>query len=111
VLALLSSCQHPTMEHNLCSDCGKSFKTPTDLKKHVMVVHIKSPSEICPVCGDSFVHKYKLKNHMVSKHGFQKDFECDLCTDMRIVLLGSGGGIWILIGSSISVISNWSYKC
>ena len=64
---------------HLCTECGKSFKMPYELKKHVEVVHIKSSSHMCQFCGEGFVLKYKLKYHMALKHGFKKDYQCDLC--------------------------------
>ena len=73
---------------HLCSDCGKSIKNVSDMKKHILVVHTKSAKEICPVCGESFLLKFKLKNHMASNHEFKKDFQCDLCSK---TFLASGG--------------------
>ena len=66
-----------------CSDCGKSFSTPSELRKHNRATHIKTPSEIYQICGDEFLQNYKLMNHMVLKNTIantkQKVHICDFC--------------------------------
>ena len=49
---------------HLCSECGKGFKHPGELKKH-FVIHTneEQPEFICTTCGKKFKTKYKLAYH------------------------------------------------
>ena len=50
---------------HLCSECGKGFKQPGELKKH-FIIHTNEqlPEFICTTCGKKFKTKYKLAYHM-----------------------------------------------
>ena len=49
----------------LCSECGRGFRQPGELKKH-FVIHTNEevPEFICTTCGKKFKTKYKLAYHM-----------------------------------------------
>ncbi|CAG4969616.1 unnamed protein product [Colias eurytheme] len=69
------------MEHR-CKICDKSYNSYQALKRHNLVVHVKSISEenYCVECNLHFNNEFLLKNHLTksTKH-VQKRFPCTEC--------------------------------
>ena len=51
-----------------CSDCGKSFYSTTNLKKHFRKKHMDEEIIKCSLCEESFVDKFSCRNHSINKH-------------------------------------------
>jgi uncharacterized C2H2 Zn-finger protein len=68
-----------------CQRCSKSFKTKSDLRKHVELVHEKKKNYTCGRCSKDFYSKPALIRHMAT-HEFANDstsnsnrpFQCDI---------------------------------
>ena len=51
-----------------CKDCGKSFTDPSNLNRHISVVH-KGPKKFpCDVCNGNFKSNNQLSIHKKSNH-------------------------------------------
>ncbi|XP_069054282.1 uncharacterized protein [Lepisosteus oculatus] len=60
-----------------CSQCGRSFGTPSLLKRH-RLVHSGERPFVCSQCGKSFKHRSNLKTHQ-SLHTGERPFVCSQC--------------------------------
>ncbi|CAG9325234.1 unnamed protein product [Blepharisma stoltei] len=60
------------------NDCGKSFITKFNLKRHVTSVHYKSKKFKCNYCFKSFSSKQNLDEH-VFIHTGERPYICDMC--------------------------------
>jgi uncharacterized Zn-finger protein len=58
------------------SECGKTYKTRFNLRRHINSSHLKIKSFICPECNKHFVSKQNLKEHHYIHTG-EKPFPCD----------------------------------
>ena len=48
-----------TRKHHICNVCDKSFKTPSSLKKH-MLIHTGERKFSCTVCGKTFIQSSQM---------------------------------------------------
>lgn len=51
------------LENLRCTDCDKTFKKPSLLKRH-MIVHFGRKEFTCTVCQKSYTQKSTLQAHM-----------------------------------------------
>ena len=51
-----------------CTECGKTSKTRSDLKKHVLSRHIQSPPVPCPYCARTYKNQPSLQAHISQSH-------------------------------------------
>jgi len=61
---------------HLCTECGKSFKRETFLKKHHAAVHLKIKPYACSVCDKRFGYKCVRDKHTRVIHLKEKPVEC-----------------------------------
>ena len=58
------------------SECGKTYKTRFNLRRHINSSHLKIKGFTCPECNKPFVSKQNLKEHHFIHTG-EKPFPCD----------------------------------
>lgn len=61
----------------VCSECGKSFKLISHLRRH-MKVHATEKPHTCAVCFKSFMSRSSLKVHSIIHIG-GRSHRCDIC--------------------------------
>ena len=54
--------------HHSCDKCGIIFKWPSNLKKHVAIVHEGEQKYQCDHCGQAFGRQYSLRKHVEIIH-------------------------------------------
>ncbi|XP_065673798.1 zinc finger and BTB domain-containing protein 24 [Hydra vulgaris] len=59
-----------------CELCAKSFKTPRDLKNHMLGMHSATQDFLCEVCGKGFSRREKLKRHLMIHAPDRPIFPC-----------------------------------
>lgn len=59
--------QHYAQRHkhnNICSICSTNFKSYSNLKKHIQIIHYKIHKYSCRFCSRTFGQKNQLQSHM-----------------------------------------------
>ena len=63
-----------------CPNCDLSFKKPSSLERHLIVIHWESDSCSCNDCGETFPDKKALDKHRYTTHvKTNKIYQCDKC--------------------------------
>lgn len=74
---------HQSDSHNgnacACDLCGKLFTQYSNVKEHILKVHLKSKPFLCDLCGASFASSSKLKIHKETAHLKIRKHACHLC--------------------------------
>ncbi|KAF0986779.1 hypothetical protein HZS_536 [Henneguya salminicola] len=74
---ILANKRRLSHEPRICDQCGRSFKYPSDLKKHEQI-HTQEKKFTCQNCGRSFRRLHQLNVH-VRIHTGEKPFVCNQC--------------------------------
>lgn len=62
------------------NECGKSFRTKFNLKRHIETTHIKLKKFKCDVCSKLYSSKQNLIEHRYLHTG-ERPFHCEVCLE------------------------------
>lgn len=64
----------------LCTDCGRSFATLSNMVRHKRTTHgLGTPLE-CEQCEKTFSQRTNLVRHRITVHEGRRDFACQVCS-------------------------------
>ena len=74
---------HETHRDDTCNECGRVFKTPMSLGRHMKIMHTL-PTHKCDFCEKTFFDFKRLKNHTDRSHNhFMKCMVCHKDIDAK----------------------------
>ena len=68
-----------------CQFCGKVFRSPSDVNRHISSVHKysheseKPRNHFCDQCGKGFLNSWHLKDHVEAVHEKSRQIKCLQC--------------------------------
>ena len=70
----------PKNELQNCTLCNDSFRTKSNLNRHIDAVHKLKKQFECKICDAKFTRNRNLKEHITIFHEQQKLFQCSICS-------------------------------
>lgn len=59
-------------------ECGREYQTKQNLKRHVIVFHLRTRQAQCEICEKMFINEINLKEHYLI-HSDTKPYKCQIC--------------------------------
>lgn len=69
----------PQPKEFACPRCHATFKTNSNMQKHVRTVHENARPFKCDQCDAAYGHKNLLVEHVRTRHNGERPFECTTC--------------------------------
>ncbi|OMJ78438.1 hypothetical protein SteCoe_21763 [Stentor coeruleus] len=65
----------------MANECGRTYTTKLNLKRHILVSHVKSEKFKCDQCQKCFASKQNLTEHKYL-HSGEKPYSCSICKEL-----------------------------
>lgn len=62
-----------------CDICERKFRRYTNLRTHILDIHLSSTIEVCKICGFSTKYRSSLDQHIRTQHHNAKKQQCSIC--------------------------------
>ena len=60
--------------------CDNEYKTKYNLKRHILIYHLKKKRECCEICKKEFINSENIKDHY-NIHNGVAPYSCTICNE------------------------------